>query len=57
MFRLEWLGVTESRLRELDRWKKQQTFSSVNSSRVTRRCNGSSPGMRPTLDGLFADLG
>lgn len=55
MLHLEWLGVTESRLRELDRWLKQNLFTPAQKARhaelqllVAR--------MRPTLEAMFSDL-
>ncbi len=55
MFHLEWIGVTESRLRELERWRTQSTFSVGQQSRceeLTRLVAR----VRPVLNSLFADL-
>lgn len=55
MFRLEWQGVTESRLRELERWRRQTTFAPAHQSRYEELIRLVAR-VRPTLDALFADL-
>lgn len=55
MFRLEWLGVTESRLRELERWRVQNTFAPNQQSRCEELYRLVAR-VRPVLDALFADL-
>ena len=55
MFHLEWLGVTESRLRELERWQKQNAFTPAQQSRYEELYRLVAR-VRPVLGGLFADF-
>ena len=55
MFHLEWIGVTESRLRELDRFLKQGIFTSSQRARYEELSRLITQ-MRPILETMFSEL-
>jgi len=55
MFHLEWIGVTESRLRELDRFLKQGIFTSSQRAHYEELSRLITQ-MRPILEMMFSEL-